>query len=195
MSDEESVKELAEIKAYLEKRMAELQDEASKIKSIIEIVDANLAEKSFRKVELPKATPTPSTGPATPSQEGMPRQVVPLKTPEGIHLADISQTENELIITPIEGMRFDVNSPPFRAFLIGRVLEPMRNRDNTATKTGELSPDRVLSYTIDQDGNLMKSLTIRNYGDERRLQELRNAIRWTLRRMYERATANPDGQA
>ena len=38
MSDEESVKKLAEMKAYLEKRMAELQDEASKIKSIIEIV-------------------------------------------------------------------------------------------------------------------------------------------------------------
>lgn len=194
MSEEESVKKLAEIKAYLERRMTELQDETSKIKSIVEIVDANLAEKSFRKVELPKTTPTPSTGPASPSQEGMPRQVLPLKTPEGIHMADISQTENELTITPIEGMKFDVNSPPFRAFLIGRVLEPMRNRDNTATKTGELSPDKVLSYVVDQEGNLMRSLTIRNYGDERRVQELRNAIRWTFRRMYERATTNPDGQ-
>jgi hypothetical protein len=194
MSEEESVKKLAEIKAYLEKRMAELQDEASKIKSIVEIVDANLTEKSFRKVELPKAPLTPSTGSASSSQEGMSRQVLPLKTPEGIHLADISQTENELTITPIEGMRFDVNSPPFRAFLIGRVLEPMRNRDNTATKTGELSPDKVLSYVVDQEGNLMRSLTIRNYGDERRVQELRNAIRWTLRRMYERATTNLDGQ-
>jgi hypothetical protein len=195
MSDEESVKKLAETKAYLEKRAAELQDEVSKIKSIIEIVDANLAEKSFRKVELPKATATPGTGQAISSHEGMPRQTVPLKTPEGAHLADISQTETELTITPITGMKFDVSSPPFRAFLIGRVLEPMRNRDNAATRTGELSPDRVLSYVIEQDGNMMKSLTIKNYGDERRVHELRNAIRWTLRRMHERATANPGGQA
>jgi len=183
MSEEESVRRLAEVKAYLEKRMLEIQDEASKLKSLLEVVDASLAEKSFRKMEVPRpAAPAP---PIPQQEEGL-RQVVPLKTPEGVHLADSSENESDLIVTPAPGMKFDVSSPPLRAFLIGRVLEPMRSRDEASARAGEMSPEGTLSYTFEQDGNLMKRLVIKNYGDERRLQELRNAIRWTLRRMYER---------
>lgn len=191
MSKEESIRKLAEAKAYLEKRMADIQEEASKIKSILEVVDTSLAEKSFKKVELPPSKPQePRSAPIGPSQEDILRQAVPLKTPEGMHLADMSQTDDELIITPAPGMKFDVASPPFRAFLIGRVLEPMRSRDNASVKVGELSPEKVLSYTVEQDENLVRALTVKNYGDERRLQELKNAIRWTLRRMYERTLAH-----
>jgi hypothetical protein len=196
MSKEESVRKLAEAKAYLEKRMAEIEEEASKIRSILEVVDASLAEKSFKKVELPPSKPqevTPSS--ATRPQEEPSKQAIPLKTPEGVHLADVHQTDNELKVIPASGMRFDVASPPFKAFLIGRVLEPMRNRDNTLAQSGELDPDRVLSYVVEQDGNLIKTLSIKNYGDERRLQELKNAIRWTLRRMYERVSVGKNGQA
>lgn len=191
MSKDESIRKLAEAKAYLEKRMADIQEEASKIKSILEVVDTSLAEKSFKKVELPPSKPQePRSAPIGPSQEDILRQAVPLKTPEGIHLADMSQTDDELIITPAPGMKFDVASPPFRAFLIGRVLEPMRSRDNASVKVGELSPEKVLSYTVEQDENLVRALAVKNYGDERRLQELKNAIRWTLRRMYERTLAH-----
>ncbi|MCJ7506764.1 hypothetical protein MUP05_09930 [Candidatus Bathyarchaeota archaeon] len=191
MSKEESIRKLAEAKAYLEKRMADIQEEASKIKSILEVVDTSLAEKSFKKVELPPSKPQePRSAPIGPSQEDILRQAVPLKTPEGMHLADMSQTDDELIITPAPGMKFDVASPPFRAFLIGRVLEPMRSRDNASVKVGELSPEKVLSYTVEQDENLVRALAVKNYGDERRLQELKNAIRWTLRRMYERTLAH-----
>jgi len=190
MSEEDSVRRLAEVKAYLEKRMLEIQDEASKLKSLLEVVDASLAEKSFKKMEVPKPTPPP-LGPSPPmvqQVEGL-RQVVPLKTPDGVHLADASETESELIVTPAQGMKFDVSAPPFRAFLVGRVLEPMRSRDDAAARAGQMTPDNVLSYAIEQDGNLMKRLTVKNYGDDRRLQELRNAIRWTLRRIYERTQA------
>jgi hypothetical protein len=186
MSDEESVRKLAEVKAYLEKRMLEIQDEASKLKLLLEVVDASLAERSFKKMELPKPMPTPPTSAATAQQEERPQQIVPLKTPEGVHLADAFETENELIVTPAPSMKFDVSAPPFRAFLVGRVLEPMRSRDDAASRAGEISPDQVLSYTVEQEGSLMKRLIVRNYGDDRRLQELRNAIRWTLRRIYER---------
>jgi len=65
----------------------------------------------------------------------------------------------------------------------------MRSRDDAAAKAGQMSPDKVLSYALEQDGGLMKRLVVKNYGDDRRLQELRNAIRWTLRRIYERTQA------
>jgi len=194
MSKEESVRKLAEAKAYLEKRMTELQEEASKIESILEAVDTALAEKSFKKVELPSVIQEPTSLQPAHLRETTLRQIMPLRTPEGIHLADMSQTESELTITPTPGMRFDVTSPPFRAFLVGRVLEPMRNRDTASAKSGELALDKILSYNIEQDGNLIKTLTVRNYGDERRIQELKNAIRWTLRRMYERSATSTGEQ-
>lgn len=195
MSKEESVRKLAEAKAYLEKRMTELQEEASKIKSILEAVDTALAEKSFKKVELPlSVVQEPSSSQPAPPRETAQRQIMPLRTPEGIHLADMSQTENELTITPAPGMKFDVTSPPFRAFLVGRVLEPMQNRDTASAKSGELTPDKILSYSIEQDGNFIKTLAVKNYGDERRIQELKNAIRWTLRRMYERSATRTGEQ-
>jgi len=195
MSKEESVRKLAEAKAYLEKRMAELQEEASKMKSILEAVDTALAEKSFKKMELPPSgAQEPSSSQLAHPGETVLRQVMPLRTPEGVHLADMSQTESELVIAPAPGMKFDVTSPPFRAFLVGRVLEPMQNRDSASAKSGELNPDKILSYSIEQDGTLIKTLTIRNYGDERRVQELKNAIRWTLRRMYERSVTRTSEQ-
>ena len=191
MSKDESIRKLAEVKAYLEKRMAEIQEEDSKIKSILEVVDANLAEKSFKKMELPPAkSPESSSAPSWRPPEDAFKQVVPLKTPEGVHLADMSQAGDELTVTPAPGMKFDVTSPPFRAFLIGRVLEPMRSRDSTSVSAGELGPDKVLSYIVEQDGNLIRTLLVKNYGDERRLQELKSSIRWTLRRMYERSLAS-----
>jgi hypothetical protein len=195
MSKEESVRKLAEAKAYLEKRMAEIEEEATKIRSILEVVDSSLAERSFKKVELPPSKPQEiTTSSVTRPQEDALKQAIPLKTPEGVNLADVHQTDSELKVIPASGMRFDVASPPFKAFLIGRVLEPMRNRDNTLAQSGELDPDRVLSYVVEQDGNLIRSLSIKNYGDERRLQDLVSAIRWTLRRMHQRALEEGNGQ-
>jgi hypothetical protein len=73
-----------------------------------------------------------------------------------------------------------------RAFFIARVLDPMHMKDEELAKAGQLAADRVLTYEISDDGGALKSLRVRNYGDQRRLTELRNAIRWTVRRMYEK---------
>jgi hypothetical protein len=47
----------------------------------------------------------------------------------------------------------------------------------------------MLSYDVEQEDGRLKAIVIRNYGDDRRLLELKNAIRWTLRRMYEKTPA------
>jgi len=59
-------------------------------------------------------------------------------------------------------------------------------KDEESTRKQELSPDQVLSYEIDKEATLLKQIHVKNYGDERRLNELKNALRWTFRRMYEK---------
>lgn len=194
MSEEETVKKLAEMKAYLEKRISELEGEMSKLRSFLDVVDVTLTEKSFKRAEVPKTLPPlamPPTVPAAPPPAGPApspyQQAYPLKTVTGVYLADIYVSDRELKVVSAPNMKYDVNSPPLRAFLIGRVLEPMQSKDRESARTGELSADKILSYRIEQDGNLLKTIVIANYGDERRLLELKNAIRWTLRRIYEKS--------
>jgi len=195
MSEEETVKKLAEAKAYLEKRIGELEGEISRLRSFLDAVDVTLTEKSFKRAEVPKTLPPPfamppTVPPAPPPGAPAPspyQQAYPLKTVTGVHLADVYVSDRELKVVSAPNMKYDVNSPPLRAFLIGRVLEPMQTKDRESARTGELSAEKILSYRIEQDGNLLKTIAIINYGDERRLLELKNAIRWTLRRIYEKS--------
>jgi hypothetical protein len=109
-----------------------------------------------------------------------------IATPEGVHLADLQITESELTLVPDPSIKYDVASPPLRAFLVARVLEPMHMKDEESARAGQLSADKVLAHEVADEGGALKSLRVRNYGDQRRLMELRNAIRWTVRRMYEK---------
>jgi hypothetical protein len=189
MSEEDKVRRLAELKAYIEKREHELEQELSRLRSLEEIVDTSLAEKSFRRVEVPKTEPAPGqskTVPSSPVAESIPCPTMSIKTVSGIDLADMQIDQDEVRVIPRPDMRFDPNAPPLRAFLIGRVLDPMRSKDLSSLQTGQMTEDRTLSYRVDQDGDVLKQIVVRNYGDEKRLQELRSAISWTMRRLYER---------
>jgi len=184
LSEEERVRRLADLKAYLERRIRELNEEVLRLRSYLEAVDASLAERSFRKVEVPK-----SIGPPTAQVQGSAgAQVVPVATVTGVHLADMMITGDAIRIVPDPKIRYEVNSPPLRAFLIGRILEQMQQKDQEAARAGQISPEKMISYRIDQENAVIREITINNYGDEKRLFELKNAIRWTFRRMYEKLT-------
>jgi len=178
--EEKSTKKLAELKAYLEKRVGSQEEEIKTLRSFLEIVDNLLAERSYRRVQVPSAIlDTPNRVPRESSSQS-------ITTMAGVHLADVFVEGHDLRIVPSPSIRFDVNAPPLRTFLLGKVLDPMKARDTEAVRKQELGPDRILSYVIDQDGSLLKQLKIVNFGDERRLNEIRNGVRWTLRKIYEK---------
>lgn len=182
-SNEAALKRLADLKAYLEKKLGEHEDEVKSLRSALEVVDSLLAERSYRKMELPKQTAAvaasrPPAEPQTPGQS--------IQTISGVLLADVRVEGQDIRIVPSDKVRFDANAPPLKSFLVAKVLEPMQARDVEAAQKGELLADRVLSFNVDQEGSLLKEVRIKNYGDERRLNEIRNAVRWTFRRMYEK---------
>ncbi len=176
---EKTTKRLAELKSYLERKVAEQAEEIQTLRSFLEIVDTLLAEKSYRRVQVATSIVEPTASPTrNPSQT--------IRTISGVHLADIFVEGQDVRVVPSQEIKFDANAPPLRSFLIGKVLEPLHTKDEEAARKQEVSPDQVLSYKIDQEGNRLKQLHVKNFGDERRLNELRNAIRWTFRRMYEK---------
>jgi hypothetical protein len=189
LAQEEDVdlKQLAEMKAYLEKKISDSERETAQLKSFLRAVDTVLAEKSFRHVKIP-AGAQEAVAPEIPEgKEGLTQEVWPITTPEGVHLADLQIAESELMLVPDPATRYDVTSPPLRAFLVARVLDPIHVKDEESARAGQLAADRVLTYEVVEDAGALKFVRVRNYGDQRRLTELRNAMRWTVRRMYERA--------
>jgi hypothetical protein len=176
---ERSTKKLAELKAYLEKKVVEDEEEIRTLRSFLEVINLLLTERSYRRVEVPKAL----VESGKKSSEIPPQSI---RTISGVVLADMHVDGPDLRVVPGDGMKFDTNTPAFRQFLLGQVLEPMQKKVDEAVRKGGLSPDRVLSFDVDSQGSQLKQLRVKNYGDETRLSEIKNAVRWTFRKMYEK---------
>ena len=170
------------MKSFLQKRVTQLEEEVNSLKSFLEVVDSLLAERSFRPVQIHTTQP-PSAPPQPASSD-----TVPVMSTDGVRIASIIVRSSSLEITPESNAPLDANSPPLRAFFVGKVLEGMQAKDKEAAMAGTIQPDAILTYSVEQEGGKLKAIHVQNYGDERRLLELKNAIRWTFRRMYEKAT-------
>jgi hypothetical protein len=183
-SAQQLTKKLAEMKSFLERRVKQQEEEVASLKSFLEVVDSLLAERSFRPVEL---TGPAKSLPAQPKAAPMvPSGSIPIMTTDGVRIASIFTDQAGLHVIPEPEMKLDANSPPLRAFLVGKVLEPMQTKDKEAATAGTIPPENILTYNLEEEDNRLKAINIQNYGDDRRVLELKNAIRWTLRRMYEK---------
>jgi len=187
-SDQQLTKKLAEIKSFLERRIKQQEEEVSSLRSFLDVVDSLLAERSFRKVEI---APIKATIATPPSRIGG-SDSIPIATTNGIRIATLTLEQGTIHVTPEPDVTLDPGSPPLRAFLVSKVLEPMQAKDREAASAGAIPPDRILAYNLEQEDGRLKAIHIQNYGDDRRLLELKNAIRWTLRRMYEKTAVKKD---
>lgn len=182
--EKEKIKKIAELRALLEKRVKDMETELKGLQILIGFIDDTLLDKGFKRAEIAKPIPiTPKTVP--PPQALEHERSIPLKTVTGDLLANLYVGDDSMRVVLAEDKSFDVNTPPFTSFLVERVLAKMQERDREAASTGEITPDKILSYNIARDGDLIREVTIRNVGQERS-RELKSAIRWTLEKMYEK---------
>jgi len=187
MTDEEEkekIKKIAELRSLLEKRVEDVETELEGMRILLGFIDETLLEKGFKRAEIVKPIPiTPK--PVPPKQASEYERNIPLKTLTGDLLANIYVDEDSMRVVIAEDKSFNVNTPPFTSFLVERVLAKMQEKDREAASTGEITPDKILSYNIARDGDMIREVTIRNFRPER-LRELKSAIRWTLEKMYEK---------
>jgi len=192
MAEKEKIKKMAEFRAWLEKRIEEVETELGGLRVLLEFTDTSLLKEGFKRAEMVKPTPTPPQAmPATSPETALPLptmeygETIPLKTVTGDLLADMYVAEDSMRIVLPKDKNFDVKTPPFTSFLVERVLAKMQEKDHEAAGTGDITPDKILSYNIIRDGDTIREVTIKNVRPER-LQELKSTIRWTLEKMYEK---------
>lgn len=194
MSQEtEKIKKLVAFKKKIEKKIEELESQLNEQRLMLEAVNIILLEQGFKHVEITKTSIATEVAqmkekpaaqpPLQPSAKQ--ENIIPLKTVTGEPLANIYMNQDSLHVVLAEDKNFNINTPPFRQFLIERVLEKMQEKDSELTRTGELTPDKIFSYDIIQEGDTIHEIVIKNF-DANRLKELKSSIRWTLEKMYEK---------
>jgi hypothetical protein len=185
MSEEvkrEKIKKIAKLRAFLEKRIEEMEEEVDGLKTLLELVDANLVKDGFRRAEISKPHQPPPEKPTTLIKL---KKGVPIKTVIGDHLAQLYVEKDSMLVVLAEDKNFDINTPPFTSFLVERVLAKMQEKDKEAANKGEIAPENILYYDIKRDGNIVRKIDIRNIKPGKS-RELKSSIRWTLEKMYER---------
>jgi len=202
--EEEQMRKVAQLRATLEKRVNELETEVDQLRALLDFVNSTLLEKGFRKPEITKAaTPTPvaeEAAPPTPTPapvaEESPQpsleyaQAIPIKAITGELLADLYMDDDSMRLIVASDKQFTVDTPPFMAFLVDRVLAKMQEKDREAASMGEIPPEQILSYEIVKEGDVIRELNIKNVGADR-ARELKSTIRWTLEKMYEKMKSTP----
>jgi len=170
---EEETQRLAELKQYLSQKKEMLEEELEKLNSIISVIDDLLASKSFKTgIEVMKK-----------AEEKVEAETALQKLElvyKGTKVGEIEVYQTYAKVIPLPELKLSTVTSPFEAFLVRKVLEPMRERDVERAAKNELRPDQMFSYDIIEEGGLLKYIVVRNFRDRIRLKELANAASWTF---------------
>ena len=184
--EEEKIRKIAQLRETLEERVKTLETELDGLRALLDFINDLLIEKSFRRAEeiAKPSVPAPEVKPKpVPLREQV--RTVSLKTGSGEPLANLYIKDGQMRIVPMENKVFNVNTPPFTAFLVERIFAKMREKDQELVNQGKLVPEKAFSYKIRTDGKIIKEIIIRNFVPQRE-REIQSATRWTLEKMYEK---------
>jgi len=175
MSDEEEIRKLLKFRTEMEGRLESLEEEIEDLRRAISEIDRAIVRQGFR-----KAAPEPVE--EEPSEAG----VSSIKARDGTLLGTVRADDREVFFTPNVNIGFTAAIPPFQSFFIERVLSSMKTADEERATKGEISPDEALDFEVGTEGERITTISIHNYGGERRLREISSSLRWTLDKMYDK---------
>jgi hypothetical protein len=187
-SEAEKIKGLLALKKKLEAKIEGLESELKELRATLETVNSILLEKGFKRAEVVALPQEEVAETALPFPAQTPKEhekSFPLKTVGGELLANLLVEDDSLRVMPAEGKDFNVNTPPFNQFLIEKVFVKMQEKDAELARTGQLPPEKIFSFNIVREGEIIREIVVNNV-DAERLKELKSSIRWTLEKMYEK---------
>jgi hypothetical protein len=183
---------MADLRQWLEDKIKGLQDELELTKQTLSLVDEQLRRGSFVKAaEVPVV-------PREPAKEEVPEEIEAVRAPEESETRPLKrQRDNYLIanayvqgnavtVVPVTDVVLRSSTPPFKSYLAGKVLGGMQAADEGAVAQGKLSKDKVFSFDVQEDGGRIIKLTVKNFNDKARLNEVLSTTLWTFTKMLEK---------
>lgn len=174
-ASDRDTKRTAELKLWLEQRIAQLEEELERLRETLSYVDTSLRATTFR-----QASDMMSETKEAP-------EVRELKRDKGGQvIATASITSDSVAIEPSGGVVLKSSTPPFKSFLLGKILQGMKTKDEELIKTGKLAKGLELRFDVDEANGSIGKIVIENYREKARLSEILSTISWTFSRMLEK---------
>jgi len=172
---DQDTKRTAELKLWLEQRIAELEEELGRLRETLGYVDSNLRATTFK-----SASDMMSESKEAPELRELKRDK------GGQVIATASITSDAVAIEPNSGVLLRTATPPFKSFLLGKILQGMKTKDEELVKSGKLAKGMELRFDVDEANGSIGKLVIENYRESARLNEILSTVSWTFSRMLEK---------
>nr|MDO8080413.1 hypothetical protein [Candidatus Freyarchaeota archaeon] len=170
------VETLADLKAYLEEKIERRKDELERFKRFLSIVDELLAQESFKTAA--------EVVEETEKKEGE-EEVFQIVSKDGVLLGEMFISRDTISVKPNPDFEFSVKSPAFTSFLVGKILSGMVKADEELVKEKKLDEKKVIKFKVKAPEDILQEIVIRNYGDQKRVDEFKNTVRWTLEKIHQ----------
>jgi len=174
-AEERDTKRAAELKLWLEQRIAQLREEIDRLSETLGYVDDTLRASTFRQASEMLADTKEAP------------EVRELKRDKGGQvMATASITSDSVEIEPSSGVSLKSSTPPFRSFLMGKILQGMKTKDEELVRSGKLQKGGELRFDLEESNGSIGKLIIENYREKARLNEILGTVSWTFSRMLEK---------
>ena len=128
-TSDEQLKRAADLKLWIDSRIAELEEEVEKLREAQTMVDTVLRASSFRPASEVLPRPKEDAG-QIPEMRELRRD----KGGETIAIAQI--TKGRVVVEPVAEVALRPDTPPFKSFLIGKILTGMKAKDEALVSSG-----------------------------------------------------------
>jgi hypothetical protein len=199
-SNEDEVKKAAEMREWLEEKIAEAETELSRLRDMQSMVDSILRKTSFvPATELRANTPIQSKAQSsekTGIQVKSEMQAPLVKTGEeprllrrssdGKLIATAFVTPEKIVIVPSSDVKVSQTIPPFQNFFVNRIVKGYESKDQELVTAGKMDSQQTLKFAVEESEGSISKVTIENYREKVRLNEILSTINWALTRMLEK---------
>ncbi len=211
---EDDIRRAAEVREWLVKEVTNKKEELDKLRNTLLIVDSLLKKTSFITASNLESSATNVGDKTVPEIHSGQEREMKTRSDSAAELASNNNTRNDNQVMEIKSLKrakdnflisnaeftstyvkiplvddvnLNINTPPFRSFFINRILEGMKTKDKEKIQKGEINEFEILEYEVNSDENgKIKSVTISNYREKERLNEILNTATWVFTRMLEK---------
>jgi hypothetical protein len=177
-----------QLRKDLEDELIELQDRMAKIEEYIQALDATIGVGSFSTADTAlgkfEEEPVPDVDDSETTLTEEDRSIAIRAKDKNLELAKIEISGNIMKIIPADHALYDIKRGAFARFFVQKILGSYQEEDRVNVENGLMEWDETFEFEIKTDDGILQELTITNFGDDTRQDEIIRTLRWSLEKIY-----------
>lgn len=214
-ADEDRVRSILEVKEHVARKIEEHEAEIEMLRKNLELLDSALTKSSFAKAsdllrgrggggeagspgrgggeeDAPAAAAGAAAEPgAAGGREDGTAEMTSIAGPGGQVLARAHVTDDRVSIVMADGVHVDAESDQIQEFLLGKVVGRMKREDAVGVEEGRIEAGQTVEADVESDGARLVSVTVTNYRERERSNEIVGTARWAINQLVGAAAPPP----